>query len=279
MIKYLLLFFSIFQGVLLQAQALDSLIEEMASYNKVHTKRIGRCGTKSIQYHRYERMLELATTEELIRLSKHKNNAVKSYVGWALVERDYHKVDELFKEYLKTKKKVKMQRGCIAGEESLAEILYSKYSYHLSRQAQKDSTLISNDLQLFKMDSTILYSKTVDWFLIYRALDNRIYSKEFLPPIKEWAFKRKNLDAITYIFNHHLEGNEKSVQKALIQYLGKKEIWNEEYEFIFETLLSFKQDHLNKVVLKKYKHLVKKEGLEPDNTYNNILIKYGVKKE
>lgn len=279
MIKYLLLFLSIFQGVLLQAQALDSLIEEMASCNKVHTKRIGRFGTKSIQYHRYERLLELATTEELIRLSKHKNNAVKSYVGWALVERNCHNIDELFKEYLKTKKKVRMQRGCNVGEESLAEILYSKYRYHLSRQVQNDSTLISNDLQLFKMDSAILYSKSANWFLIYRALNNRTYSKEFLPPIKEWAFKRKNLDAITYIFNHHLEGNEKSVQKALIQYLGKREIWNEEYEFIFETLLSFKQDHLNKVVLKKYKQIVKKGDLDSDNTFNDILVKYEVLKE
>ena len=76
----------IFSKIPLQAQNINQLIDAFIKINEVHSERIN-FGQKSVIYQNYERLSQIASTEELVKLTKHPHPVVQTYAGWALLDK------------------------------------------------------------------------------------------------------------------------------------------------------------------------------------------------
>lgn len=278
MVRILFMVIIVLLGHTSLAQSIDSLVIQIAEVNVVYAKHVGRSGSDSKQYQRYQKLLSKASIPDLLALTNHKNKAVKCYAGWGLIDKGYSEVDIVFEKFLKKNKKVEIFKGCLKGKDWIASSFYHKYRNKVSRK--KDNVItVKDDGQLFKMDSIILYTKNIDWQFLHAALKNRIYPTSFLSQINRQAFKYQSLSAIEYLFKNHLEDHKENIQDALVKYLKKREIWPSEYEFIFDALYSFKQENLNEIMLKALNKIDKRQGSGSSNRYNDIFKKPGFKNE
>ncbi len=259
------------------SQDMSELVDKIAEVNEVQDARISYFGSPSEQYQRFELLKSKATIKELVDLTNHKNKVVACYAGWGLIDKEYGHLDQLLNKFLKNDHKVSTFSGCLKGSDPISSEFYHRYWNKLRLESSNEEKAFQNDEQLLKMDSLILFKKNVYWLILDRALHNRKYPDFYLSQIKLLAFKKKNLNAIEYIYKYCLEGNEKSIQNALTKYLGRKKVWPSDYEVIFDILLSFKDEDLTRVVLNELEEIDKNNTSPSSSNYDAILKKHGIK--
>lgn len=261
------------------AQDISELVQKIAEVNEVQDAHIGYAGSPSEQYERFELLKSKATIKELVDLTNHKNKVVACYASWGLVDKQYGHLDDLLNNFIENDHNVSTFSGCLKGSDPISSKLYHRYWNKLRLESNNEEKALQNDEQLLRMDSLILFKKDVYWLILDRALHNRKYPDNYLSQIKLLAFEKRNLDAIEYIYKNSLEGNEKSIQNALTKYLDRKKVWPSEYEVIFDILLSFKDEDLNRIVQNELKEIDKNNTYPSSSNYDAILKKHGIKKD
>jgi hypothetical protein len=254
-----------------------NLRDTIAKFNEVQDSHIGYAGSPSEQYGNYEKLLKIASDNELYMLTKDTNYSVATYAAFGLIERDNPLFIDVFEHFLKDDKKVNTMKGCIVGSDLVSSEIYHEYWNKVRLESDNEKIALQNDKNLLKLDSLILVSDSAEWLLYDRVFNTRIFEDEYSTLIQSHAFERKNIYAIEYLFKNNLVDYQEKIILSLTEYLDKEEIWPIYYDKIFEMLLSFKQDELNQLLVSELKDIKEHYGDSKLNKYKKILRENEVK--
>ena len=227
---------------------LDSLVQQIIEGEQVNYSYVGRGGWTSKQYQLYEKLSSNSSIDELLKLVQHENNVVKSYAAWSLIDKDYKKLDDVFKYFLDNDEKVLTYRGCIVSRNLMSSIFYYKYLNEIENKVE--------DELLIKLDSIIFYTENVSGLLIYRALENRIHPRVLHPRIEYLAFKELNNHALFYLATWYKAEYYLQLKEALTTFLNEaeyKKVGTSSYYETVKHLLDFGDSKIEKIVINKLK--------------------------
>ena len=236
---------------LLISQTVNEIINEFISINEVQYEYIGNGSLKSPAYQKFLLLKKTATKDKLIELTKHKNPVVRCYAGWALIDNKYSELPTVFKSFLDNDSEVTTFTLDMKDEDKISVEFYHRYwnSVEILKR--------SSDLLLIKLDSIALYHPNSDWLLISRALENRIYPKEYDRQIEFLAFYKCNRDALFYLSNWYKAKYVNRLKKGFTDYLQKTEfktVGVTEYFQVVSELLKFKDERIDSLILDKLRH-------------------------
>lgn len=225
-IVLIILFFQIIE--ICSAQTIGKLVNHLADKNRLEEKYVG-FAEESKAYQHFEMLRTKASKKELLNLLKHDSIAVEVYAIYALIDRKLTNPYELFEKYLNQDKFIYQYIGCTEPSlESISSLIYFRYIATRERTKKgftKDGNLYKYEFEdskiLEKMDSLILHTENPELLMYKRAFYNRIYSKEYQEIIEYWAFDKKEIIALKYVFDNIYKENEEKLESTILEILNK----------------------------------------------------------
>lgn len=233
-----------------QTENLMVVVNKIVDINEVQYEHIGRGTTEGENYKNFQKLREIASTEELVHLTDHNNATVACYASWALADKTYPELVKIFEKFIADNKQVTTISGCFKSQDKISSELYHRFWNHIDDD-QKSTNKI-----LIQLDSIILFSKNPYWLLLTRALENRVYQEPYKSQIAILAFEDGKRDAIFYLSNWHKAEYVDELKIALTNYLNKtdfKETGTVDYYRTLEHLFSFNDPNIRKVIIAKLK--------------------------
>lgn len=230
------------------AQTVDRIVQGIVAINELQYERVGFAAEKSDNYQNFERLKQIADTETLLDLLEHSNPVVSCYASWALIDQKYSNLPSVFARYLQKPEALMTFSGCIKSEDRLPSEFYHRY---WNKTADK-----ARDRILFQLDSMILQQDQPDWLLLLRALENRVYPKQFHKEIERLAFEEGFIEAIFYFSNWYKAEYRDQIRSRLTLYLKETDFSKpgiSTYYAVVSELLSFRDETLNQVLIEKLK--------------------------
>ncbi|MBI3260642.1 MAG: hypothetical protein HYZ54_14380 [Ignavibacteriae bacterium] len=135
---------------------LRTIVDEIEKNNCVASSHIGFAGSPSSQWTRYEQLEKVATVEQLVKLTNHKNPTVRCYAFEALVAKNSDKVFNILLDHLHDMASVSTLSGCLGWGESVG-------NYYISVIARKNSNKKAfnlSDKQKETLDSILQKDKS-----------------------------------------------------------------------------------------------------------------------
>jgi len=248
--KTLIIIFLILLSFTTYGQDIEAIINNIEEINIYHSELRKSLGVRHDNYLNYELLRDNATTQKLIELVYHSNPVVSCYAGLALIEKDYTELDRIFLYYLDSRTSVPTgtQRS-----DPVSNIFYYAYI--------QDVTDKKSDIQLFKIDSIIIYHQNSFWSLYKRALENRVYPVSFNDQISDLAFNSDytlniaNRYAVFYLSNWYRAEYAKEIKIVLVNYLEQDNIKDNggtaQYYEVVSELIKFNDEEIKQIVSKK----------------------------
>lgn len=233
-----------------QSKQLTTIVKEIARLNIVEDKHVGIAGSEGENHKNFIQLKAIATTQELVQLTEHKNATVACYASWALADNGYPDLKTIFKKFMLYDREVLTFSGCIQSEDNISSELYHRYWNRVSRSQT------STDKILLSLDSIIIFSKKPYWLLLNRALENRIYKEPYKSQISVLAFEQGEREAILYLCNWHKAEYAEKIKSALIKYLNETEFkrtGTTDYYKTIDELFKFKDPAVRKAIITKMK--------------------------
>lgn len=142
-----------------QSKKVLELVNTFMLVGQVHDEFVGFAGETTIQYKSFLELKKVATTQELLDLTKHKSTVVRCYAAWALTDLKYSKLEEVFEYFLKNKEEVLLFVGCIMQDEKISDIIYRQVvsMTDYAKDGEKEKIFYQQKLKLF--DELLLSTK------------------------------------------------------------------------------------------------------------------------
>lgn len=252
-------------------QRLKSIVDSIVKINILEFEHITIAGLKSKNYRNFEILKKTASIPELVTLTNNKNEVVATYSAWALADKSYVDLKNIFKKFLNQTRTVKTHSGCIMSEDHIASKLYHRY---WNNKYEEDKT---NDGILKELDSIILFQNEPDWLLLHRALENRLYEEPFKKRITELAFKNTYKEALFYLNNWHKAEYHEELKSNLLKYLKEtdfKKTGTSDYFRTVKELLRFNNPKINDEIVEKMKK--DKHWHHDPEKFRSILDHHGI---
>lgn len=233
-----------------QSQKLTAIVDKIAKINEVQHEHVGYGGSESENYKNFKQLKDNATTEELVRLTDHKNASVACYASWALADNVYPDLKTIFQKFILQDKQVETFSGCIKSQDNISSKLYHRYWNNVNISKRP------NDKILLGLDSIVIFSKHPYWLLLNRAMENRVYGEPYKTQISILAFEQGQREAIFYLCNWHKAEYADKIKEALVKYLNETEFKNTgttDYYKTVEELFKFNDLEIRKAIIAKMK--------------------------
>jgi hypothetical protein len=233
-----------------QSQKLTTIVDKIVKINEVQQEHVGIAGSESENYKNFKQLRDIATTDELLKLTDHKNATVACYASWVLADKSYPDLKSVFEKFISNDRQVATFSGCIKSDDNISSELYHRYWNNI------DDANKATDKILIQLDSVILYSKNPYWLLLDRAMENRVYKEPYKSQIAVLAFDNGNREAVFYLCNWHKAEYADKIKTALVQYLNKtdfKKTGTTDYFRTVEELFKFKDPEIKKIIVAKMK--------------------------
>lgn len=235
---------------------LKSVVLNISKINGYENGVLAKGQIKAANFENFKELKSLASTKDLVLLTKNKNNVVALYSAIALSEANYSDIDKVFLDFLKNRKsKVETQNGCVIGEEIIAVAFYKNYLF----SEKKEEKLLR------KLDSLVLYNTSEEELLRY-AFKNRLYPSHFKKQIEKLAFVDKNKDAIIYLSNWYRADYNQKLQLEFKSLLNKDSLNYYQFETYIRELVRFNNISNNDFI----KKTLKKDTVWKDNEIEMI---------
>lgn len=235
---------------------LKSVVLNISKINGYENGVLAKGQIKAANFENFKELKSLASTKDLVLLTKNKNNVVALYSAIALSEANYSDIHKVFLDFLKNRKsKVETQNGCVIGEEIIAVAFYKNYLF----SEKKEEKLLR------KLDSLVLYNTSEEELLRY-AFKNRLYPSHFKKQIEKLAFVDKNKDAIVYLSNWYRADYNQKLQLEFKSLLNKDSLNYYQFETYIRELVRFNNISNNDFILKT----LKKDTVWKDNEIEMI---------
>jgi len=98
-------------------------LDRIDGHDMVSTSSVGLSGEKPDEYKAFERLLELATDEELYTLCSHSSPEVRAYAFWGLAKRNRKDLFELIRQHTSDTAKIYFMSGCQVSETSVVRFM------------------------------------------------------------------------------------------------------------------------------------------------------------
>ncbi|MDB5120619.1 MAG: hypothetical protein JWN56_1837 [Sphingobacteriales bacterium] len=92
---------------------LKKIVDGIEKGNSVESSHIGEGGSPSKQWEKYEQLKKVASNDQLVALTNHKNSAVRCYAFQALVTKRSDKIFSILLKHLNDTSRVNTLSGCI----------------------------------------------------------------------------------------------------------------------------------------------------------------------
>jgi hypothetical protein len=92
---------------------LKKIVNSIEKGNGVESSHLGKGGIPSKQWAKYEKLKKVATNDQLIALTDHKNPAVRCYAFQALASKRSDKIFPILLKHLNDTSRVSIQRTCV----------------------------------------------------------------------------------------------------------------------------------------------------------------------
>lgn len=279
-----------------QSIELDRVVDEISNQKCVYYEYIDNGMNTSEHYLNFNKLKSIATTSELLDLTKSKNNVVACYAAWALCDRNYEKIHDIFVEFLNNRAEVTVAKSCEYSTEFISSVIYLRLyhqPFHLNEN-RYDSIFYTYELSI--LDSIILYNNNTEDILIYMVLSDVIPNHKDYIRIKFLALEKNNEDALVALSKYKYEEDVNEIianRNILIaipenphpEYwkyllLHKENFNNSQYEIIqfYSAIASFKNESaldflnmaLNNDVNPNFIHYAVSDHY--DNIYLDLLI-------
>ncbi|TAF74424.1 MAG: hypothetical protein EAZ53_09290 [Bacteroidetes bacterium] len=252
-IKYTVFSIILLNAIFLNGQPkkLTDIVDSIVKINELQEEHIGMEGRESENYKNFKLLKEIASIEELMLLVENKNAVVACYASWALVEKSYPNLMEIFRKFILQDKIVQTYSGCIKSQYYISCELYFRYLNKIGDFKK------STDKILYQFDSITLFSPKPHRMLINAALQNRVYQQPCVTQISKLAFEQCNKEAIFYLSKWNKEDYSKNIKDAIIQYLNQttfKTLGTKEYYAALQELIKYKDYEVNKAIIFKMKN-------------------------
>lgn len=166
-------------------------------------------------YYNFEKLKKLLTEQELLELSKHKNEILKLYAIRELISQNNLALDleNIILEEIKRNKSVQTHQGCIKDQNLTYSIIYHDYWNQvrinaLKKTDEKDEKLrdklmldaINNDQKLIGINEAILkLDKDIYWLIYERIFQVEKYDDSIKSNIENLLFQHNNSYALKYL--------------------------------------------------------------------------------
>jgi hypothetical protein len=233
-----------------QSKKLTAIVDKIAKINEVQQEHVGYGGSESENYKNFKQLKDIATTEELVRLTDHKNATVACYASWALADNVYPDLKTIFQKFILQDKQVETFSGCIKSQDNISSELYHRYWNNVNISKRP------NDKILLGLDSIVIFSKLPYWLLLNRAMENRVYGEPYKTQISILAFEQGQREAIFYLCNWHKAEYADKIKASLVKYLNETEFKNTgttDYYKTVEELFKFNDLEIRKAIIAKMK--------------------------
>lgn len=235
---------------------LKSVVLNISKINGYENGVLAKGQIKAANFENFKELKSLASTKDLVLLTKNKNNVVALYSAIALSEANYSDIHKVFLDFLKNRKsKVETQNGCVISKEIIAVAFYKNYLF----SEKKEEKLLR------KLDSLVLYNTSEEELLRY-AFKNRLYPSHFKKQIEKLAFVDKNKDAIVYLSNWYRADYNQKLQLEFKSLLNKDSLNYYQFETYIRELVRFNNISNNDFILKT----LKKDTVWKDNEIEMI---------
>ena len=182
---------------------IDSLINGIAMDNMLNDEGIGIGWSENTQWKRYLKLSEIATEEELVKLTDHENAVVRGYSFQALAKNKSSKVFSILIDHLTDTATVACFSGCFQTDQMIGD-----YFINIVTINKDDTTAYKlNEREQAIVDSTLLFDKSIQ-------LLARTDLLLVLPPKEEYYNRIKDI---------YLEGNENFALPLLAKYRKKSD--------------------------------------------------------
>lgn len=105
------------------SDSLRPIVDTLVAYNSIDDEGVGYSGSKPITYKTFEKLNQIASDDELIRLTNHFSPAVRGYSFWGLVERNHPAIKEIALNHTQDAAVVDRMSGCTEYPVGLNEFL------------------------------------------------------------------------------------------------------------------------------------------------------------
>lgn len=235
---------------------LKSVVLNISKINGYENGVLAKGQIKAANFENFKQLKSLASTKDLVLLTKNKNNVVALYSAIALSEANYSDIHKVFLDFLKNRKsKVETQNGCVISKEIIAVAFYKNYLF----SEKKEEKLLR------KLDSLVLYNTSEEELLRY-AFKNRLYPSHFKKQIEKLAFVDKNKDAIIYLSNWYKADYNQKLQLEFKSLLNKDSLNYYQFETYIRELVRFNNISNNDFI----KKTLKKDTVWKDNEIEMI---------
>jgi hypothetical protein len=235
---------------------LKSVVLNISKINGYENGVLAKGQIKAANFENFKELKSLASTKDLVLLTKNKNNVVALYSAIALSEANYSDIHKVFLDFLKNRKsKVETQNGCVISKEIIAVAFYKNYLF----SEKKEEKLLR------KLDSLVLYNTSEEELLRY-AFKNRLYPSHFKKQIEKLAFVDKSKDAIIYLSNWYKADYNQKLQLEFKSLLNKDSLNYYQFETYIRELVRFNNISNNDFI----KKTLKKDTVWKDNEIEMI---------
>ena len=235
---------------------LKSVVLNISKINGYENGVLAKGQIRAANFENFKQLKSLASTKDLVLLTKNKNNVVALYSAIALSEANYSDIHKVFLDFLKNRKsKVETQNGCVISKEIIAVAFYKNYLF----SEKKEEKLLR------KLDSLVLYNTSEEELLRY-AFKNRLYPSHFKKQIEKLAFVDKSKDAIIYLSNWYKADYNQKLQLEFKSLLNKDSLNYYQFETYIRELVRFNNISNNDFI----KKTLKKDTVWKDNEIEMI---------
>lgn len=142
-----------------QSRKVQEIVNAFMLVGQVHEEFVGIAGETTFQYKSFLELKKIATTQELLDLTKHKSSVVRCYAAWALTDLKYSKLEEIFNYFLENQNEAPLFIGCIMQDEKISDTMYRRVNNgdYYKKYRKKDVAFYQKKLKLF--DELLLSTK------------------------------------------------------------------------------------------------------------------------
>lgn len=191
----------------------EKIADEIRKSVRLDGAAVGMGSDETDKYRTFIKLQNQANVEELVQFTYDTSAVLKGYAAWALIDKGYQKIDEIFSRFMQTGEQVWTLFGCIGSLDGLDVVMY----YQVGTSG--DSTLTR--LQYLLLDSLILYAEKADERLIYYALEHNFNPERDYARIRELAFEEKKPGALEALARYQNPADIQGILKQDIIYAYK----------------------------------------------------------
>ena len=163
------------------------LVDSIASENVLMSSAVGFTAIKPDQYKRFEKLQEIVTVFELIKLTNHQNGVVRCYAFWDLASKDTASIFQIVIDHLEDNEVIETQFGCIGGAERVGDFFVNV----VTPDRIDNSVYKLTSVQSKTIDSLLLHSDNKSLYAKYELLSKIEPTESNYQRIREIAINEK----------------------------------------------------------------------------------------